>query len=346
MRLLVLGGTRFLGRHVVDAALARGDVVTIFTRGASGNPWGGAVTALTGNRDPAVAPGLAALENGEWDAVLDTSGYVPRVVRASAELLAARAGRYLFVSSLSVYSDVSRAEVDESGAVGMLDDPATEAVGKHYGPLKAACEKAVEAVYGSRALVVRPGLIVGPFDPTDRFGYWVARFVHPDLLGVRSAEAVVPAPAKYALQMIDARDLAAWMLDLLDVGAGGVFNATSPARQWTMGALVDALIAAGGPEAPRPAWTDEALLLEHKVEPWTGLPLWIPSTLADMGGFMEVDCTRAARTGLATRPLARTVAETAAWLAERDNAGAWKSVLDAAAECEILAARAGATGVR
>ncbi len=346
MRLLVLGGTRFLGRHVVDAALARGDVVTIFTRGASGNPWGGDVTALVGNRDPAVSPGLAALEHGEWDAVLDTSGYVPRVVRASAELLARRVGRYLFVSSLSVLSDVSRAGVDEFGEVGTLDDPATEEVGKHYGPLKAACEQVVESVYGTRALVVRPGLIVGPFDPTDRFGYWVARFVHPGLLGARPAEAVVPGAAEYCLQLIDARDLSAWMLKLLDVEAGGVFNATSPARQWTMGTLVDALTAVGGAQAPQPAWTEEALLLEYKVEPWTGLPLWIPASYTDMGGFMEVDCTKAARAGLVTGPLAQTVADTAAWLAARDNTGAWKIVLGADAEREILAARAGATSVR
>ncbi len=346
MRLLILGGTRFLGRHVVDAALARGDEVTIFTRGAGGNPWGGAVTALTGNRDPAVAPGLAALAQGEWDAVIDTSGYVPRIVRASAELLADRVGRYLFVSSISVYADASRPGVDEAGEVGTLDDPATEDVGRHYGPLKVACERAVESVFGTRALIVRPGLIVGPYDPTDRFGYWAARFVQPSLLGARAPEAVVPAPPDYPLQLIDARDLAAWMRALLDAQANGCYNATSPAGQWTMAALVDALVAAGGAAAPRPAWTDEALLLEHKVEPWTGLPLWIPTTFADMGGFMRFDCARAQRAGLVTRPLARTIVDTAAWLAARNNADAWKIVLTAQAEREILAARAAASGMR
>ena len=143
MNLLVLGGTRFLGRHVVDAALARGDAVTVFTRGRQPNPWGTAVTALVGDRDPAIAPGLAALERGAWDAAIDLSGYVPRIVRASAELLAPRVGRYLFVSSISVFTDASRPGLDETAPVGVLEDPASEEIGKHYGPLKAACEAVV-----------------------------------------------------------------------------------------------------------------------------------------------------------------------------------------------------------
>ena len=337
MNLLVLGGTRFLGRHVVDAALARGDAVTVFTRGRQPNPWGTAVTALVGDRDPAIASGLAALERGTWDAAIDLSGYVPRVVRVSAELLAPRVGRYLFVSSISVFTDASRSGLDETAPVGVLEDPATEEIGKHYGPLKAACEAVVSQVFGARALNVRPGLIVGPYDPTDRFGYWVARFVHPRLLGARAEEAIVPLPAARPLQFIDARDLAAFMLDLLAVDASGTFIATSPAGQWTFDMLAQALVAAGGAKAPRPAWTDEAALLEHKVAPWTGLPLWIPTTLADQAGFMELDCAKARRSGLRTRPLAATIADTAAWLAQRDNAGAWKDVLRAEAERAILA---------
>ncbi|MFO1395636.1 MAG: hypothetical protein U1F48_01105 [Burkholderiales bacterium] len=339
MKLLILGGTRFLGRHLVDAALARGDAVTLFTRGRQPNPWGGAVTALTGDRDPAKAPGLAALAQGEWDAVIDTCGYVPRVVRASAELLAPRVGRYLFVSSISVFTDASRRGLDESSPVGTLEDPATEEIGKHYGPLKAACENVVSGIYGERALNVRPGLIVGPHDPTDRFGYWAARFCHPALLGDRPPEAVVPLPAERPIQLVDARDLAAFMLGLVARGVGGTFNATSPAGHWTFGDLVRAAGEVAGPGAPRPAWTDEALLLEKKVAPWTGLPLWIPTTFADEAGFMEIDCRKAARAGLAVRPLAATIADTAAWLAQRSDPNAWKDVLGADAEREILAAR-------
>ena len=336
MKLLVLGGTRFLGRHLVDAALGRGDTVTLFTRGKQPNHWGSAVELRNGNRDPAISPGLRALEEGTWDAVVDTSGYVPRVVRASAELLAPRVGRYLFVSSISVFTDASRPGLNERDPVGALEDPDTEEIGKFYGPLKAACERVVSEVYAYRALNVRPGLIVGPHDPTDRFGYWVARFVHPALLGARPPQAVVPEPPSRPVQVIDARDLAAFMLELLDKGLEGTHNATSPAGQWTMQTLIDALVDAGGANAPQPQWVDEALLTEHKVQPWTGLPLWIPSSFGDEAGFMQIDCTKAQRAGLRTRAIEATVRDTAQWLAQRDNAGAWKDVLTADAEREIL----------
>lgn len=338
MKLLLLGGTRFLGRAVVDAALARGHQVTLFTRGKQPNPWGSAVTMLVGDRDPAVAPGLAALEAGAWDAVVDTSGYVPRIVGASAKVLRERVGRYLFVSSISVYADLSRPGVDESAPVGALEDPVTEDIGSHYGPLKAACEAVVRDAFGARACVVRPGLIVGPHDPTDRYGYWVARFVHPQLLGARGPEAVVPAPRSAWFQAIDVRDLAAWMVKLVEDGTAGTFNACGPARDTTFGDFIAACVKTGGAAAPQPLWVDEAELLEHKVEPWTGLPMWLPSTIADSGGFAQVDIGRAQAAGLCARPVAATIADTAAWLAQRDNTGAWKAVLTADAEAAIAAA--------
>lgn len=340
MKLLVLGGSRFVGRHVVDDALARGFAVTTFTRGRQPDHWAGRVTMLHGDRDPAKAPGLEALAAGRWDAVIDTSGYVPRVVRASAESLADRVERYLFVSSISVYANPSRPGLDETAPVGTLDDPATEEVGKFYGPLKVACERVVEEVFGPRAAIVRPGLIVGPHDPTDRFGYWVARFLHPGLLGDRGDTAVVPAPPARPLQFIDARDLGAFMLDLLVQKTGGTFHATSPAGLWTFGSLVDALRLAGGAAAPRVEWVDETTLQECKVEPWTGLPLWIPQSFSDEAGMMQLDTGRAQRAGLAMRPLADIVADTGAWLAQRDNAGAWKDVLEADAERDVLVAAA------
>jgi 2'-hydroxyisoflavone reductase len=339
MHILFLGGTRFLGRHAVDTALARGHAVTLFTRGRTPNTFGDAVTMLTGDRDPKVAPGLDALREGTWDAVIDTSGYVPRVVRASAELLRGRAAQYLFVSSISVYADGGGAGRDESAPVGKLDDPATEEIAKYYGPLKAVCEDEVRAAFGASAIIVRPGLIVGPHDSTDRFGYWVARFRQPSLLGDRATQAVVPAPRDAPVQFIDARDLADWMIDLVDAKQSGTFNATSPPGHWTWGSMVGAL--GGGASDPRPVWVDEALLLEHKVDPWTGLPLWIPSTFVDEAGFMEFDCRRALAAGLQIRPLAETIDATAAWLAARDNGGAWKAVLTAGAERAILAFAAG-----
>lgn len=341
MKLLVLGGTRFLGRHLVDAALARGDEVTTFTRGSQPDHWGGRVRALVGNRDPRHAPGLDALAAGEWDAVVDTSGYVPRVVRASAELLARRVRSYLFVSSISVFTDASRTGLTERDPTGALADPHTEEVGKFYGPLKAACERVITEVFGARAINVRPGLIVGPHDPTDRFGYWVARFVHPALLGLRAPEAVVPDPPARPLQFVDARDLAAFMLTLLERELHGTYNATSPAGQWTFADLVAALVTAGGAHAPRPVWVAENVLVEQKVDPWIGLPLWIPASFASEAGFMQIDCTMAQRAGLVTRPLAATIADTAAWLAQRDNVGAWRDALSAGVERDVMCAATG-----
>jgi 2'-hydroxyisoflavone reductase len=336
MKLLVLGGTRFLGRHVVDAALARGDDVTTFTRGRLPAPWE-RVTALVGDRDPRLPPGLDALESGTWDTVIDCSGYVPRVVEASARMLASRVSRYIFVSSMSVYAKTDRAEMDERTPVAALADPGTEQVMEHYGALKAASESVVDRIFGMRATQVRPGLIVGPFDGSDRFGYWVARFVHPSLLGERPDRAVVPAPRERPVQLIDARDLAAWMLDVGSRDIAGTFNACSAAWQWQMGDLIDALAAASS-SPPRPAWIEDDKLVAHGVEPWVGLPLWLPPSEADSAGFMTMDCSRAREAGLSTRPLARTIEDTAAWLAARDNAGAWKNVLTGAAERALLAA--------
>ena len=339
MKLLILGGTRFLGRHCVDAALARGHEVTIFTRGVQPVPWAGGVTHLVGNRDPRIDPGLAALESGEWDAAIDLCGYVPRCVKASVAALEVRVGHYTFVSSISVYADASLPGRDESTPVVTLDDPQSEDIPAHYGALKARCEDEVRAVFGRRALVVRPGLIVGPHDPTDRFAYWVARFVCPGVLGARPEAAVVPAPPERAVQFIDARDLASWTLDLIDQRAEGTFDACSPAGLWTMGALVEALVAAArtAGSAVVPAWVDDEALLRHEVTPWSGLPLWLPASDPESAGFMEWSCARAAERGLKPRALAETIADTAVWLRARDHSAAWRNVLAADRERAILA---------
>ena len=340
MKILVLGGTRFLGRHLVDAALAREHVVTIFTRGVQPMPWPERVRHLTGNRDPRIAPGLVALAAGEWDAAIDLSGYVPRCVSASSAALKDSVGHYTFVSSLSVYADVSRPGVDESAPVAQLDDPASEDIAAHYGALKARCEDEVRSAFGQRALVVRPGLIVGPFDPTDRFGYWVARFACPELLGARGERAIVPAPPDRFVQFVDARDLASWMLDLAERKEAGTFDACTPAGMWTMGTLVEHLGASARAAKSNTIahWVDDAALISHGVTPWTGLPLWIPASDAESAGFMHLPCARALAHGLAFRPLGETIDDTAAWLRQRDNSAAWRNVLSAEKEREILAA--------
>ncbi|HEY1329458.1 MAG TPA: NAD-dependent epimerase/dehydratase family protein [Casimicrobiaceae bacterium] len=344
MKILVLGGTRFLGRHFVDAALANGHAISVFTRGRTPVPWGARVDARVGDRDPFHDAGLVALTSGEWDAVLDTSGYVPRVVAASADLLKGRVGRYLFVSSLSVYAKSDRPGLDEHAEVARLEDPGTEDVLTYYGALKAACETEVRARFGLHTTIVRPGLIVGPHDSTDRFGYWVARFRQPALLGNRGSEAIVPSPPERPIQLIDARDLAAWMLALLEGDREGTFNACSGNGYWSMRDLVDALRSGGSPVGPTPVWIDDATLLARGIAPWVGLPLWIPANDPDSGGFLSFDCGRAARAGLAPRPLTSTIADTAAWLAARANAGAWKNVLSAEREREIVEAFRQSTG--
>lgn len=339
MKLLVLGGTRFLGRHVVEAALAREHGVTIFTRGIQPVPWPERVRHVAGNRDPRIAPGLTALAGGEWDAAIDLSGYVPRCVKASAAALADRVGHYTFVSSVSVYADVSCPGVDETSPVATVDDPSSEDIAAHYGALKAACEDEVRAAFARRAFIVRPGLIVGPYDPTDRFGYWVARFVCPELIGARDDRAAVPAPPDRFVQFVDARDLASWMLDMVERGTSGTLDACTPAGMWTMGTLVEHLCAsaraAGSPAVAQ--WVDDAALVRHGVTPWTGLPLWIPASDAESAGFMHLPCARALAHGLAFRPLGETIDDTAAWLRQRDDSAAWRNVLSAEKEREILA---------
>jgi len=340
VKLLVLGGTQFLGRHVVEAALARRCDVTIFTRGRTPVPFGAAVERRAGNRDPDIAPGLGALAEGAWDAVIDTSGYLPRCVGGSARLLEERASHYLFVSSLSAYADNSVAGQDENARVAPLSDPASEDIETNYGALKAACEQQVLSAFEGRATIVRPGLIVGPHDPTDRFAYWVARFLHPEMLGQRGVDAVVPAPPSRRVQFIDARDLAEWMLDLAAARISGTFNACSPPGHWSFGILVDALERlqrTGGP-AVAPAWIPDATLLAHGVLPWTELPLWLPESDPSTAGFMSFSCGKAMGHGLTFRALERTLADTADWLTKRDNTHAWRRVLAATKEDALLQA--------
>jgi 2'-hydroxyisoflavone reductase len=339
VKFLVLGGTRFLGRHLVEAAVERGHTVTTFTRGQLATHEHPAVLPLGGDRDPGKGAGLAALASGTWDAAFDTSGYVPRIVGASCDLLAARVRRYLFVSSLSVYADTSVTGITEDAPRLTLDDPDTEDVAANYGALKAACEDRVVAGLGARATIVRPGLIVGPYDPTDRFSYWVARFTQPGSLGERDDDAAVPAPPERPIQLIDARDLAQWMVTLAERDVAGSYNAISPPRRFTMGGLVDTLVNHGSRHglSPNPVWIDEPVLRNAGIEPWTELPLWLPQDDAQFAGFYLADDARAAETGLAVRSLAATVADTAAWLGGRWRPDAWQKTLTVERERRLCA---------
>jgi 2'-hydroxyisoflavone reductase len=304
VQLLVLGGTHFLGRHLVEAALAGGDDVTIFHRGRT-NPdlFAGQVKRISGDRDG----GLDALAVGEWDAVVDMCGYVPRVVAASARALADRCGHYTFVSSESVYGDVGEPGLDESAPVAELDDPATEVVdGATYGGLKALCEAAAEMAMPGRVLNVRPGLIVGPWDPSDRFTYWPRRIA-------AGGDVLLPGGPERPVQFIDGRDLAGWMLTAAHRGLTGVYNACGPATPTGMGALFDACAQVSGSDA-QPVWADEAAVIAAGVEPWSELPLWVGEGADPANaGFMEVSSARAMAEGLAFRPIDEIVRDTLDW---------------------------------
>lgn len=325
MRILVLGGTKFLGLHFARLAVEAGHRVTVFHRGQTGT---GAVVGAEerlGDRDG----GLEPLADGVWDAVVDTSGYVPRVVSQSVSLLRGRAPHYLFVSTISVYADFRLPGLDEQSAVATVDDPTTEDFVAHYGALKALCEGAVQEGFAEGALVVRPGLIVGPNDPSDRFTYWPMRLRRPGTV-------LAPGRPERPIQLIDVRDLAAWMLRLVEQRTTGTFNATSPPGAMTMGDLLDTGRAVLAPRR-RVEWVDDAFLLEHGVGEWMELPLWLRAG-GPMDGMMSASVERALSSGLVFRPLAETVADTAAWAEE---AGRWRgraAGMAAARERDLLAA--------
>jgi 2'-hydroxyisoflavone reductase len=325
MDLLVIGGTRFLGRHLVEGALAREHRVTLFHRGETNPGLFADAEELLGDRDG----GLAALEGRRWDAVVDTCGYVPRVVRASATTLACSAGHYTFVSSLSVHPDGTPAGYDETAPVGVIDDPDNEVIDERtYGPLKALCESEVERSFPERALIVRPGLIVGPHDPTDRFTYWPRRVAH-------GGEVLAPEPRDYGVQVIDVRDLAGWILTMTEAGRTGVFGAAGPREPLTMEGVLEACVRVSGSDATL-TWVDQAFLLDAGVEPWSEVPLWIP--IAGYEGFMAADVRRAIGAGLTFRPAEETIRDTLAWDATLAPDREVKAGLTPDREAELLRA--------
>jgi 2'-hydroxyisoflavone reductase len=309
LKLLILGGTKFLGRLLAEVALERGHELSLFTRGQTNAGLFPRAEMLRGNRDS----GLAELAGRRWDAVVDTSGYVPRIVRDSAELLR-DSGRYVFVSSVSVYADFSGRPLEGDAVAGLGNASADELASdsSNYGPLKALCEQVVEEVFGERALIVRPGLIVGPHDPTGRFTYWAQRLE-------RRGELLAPGPPERRTQFVDVRDLARWIVDAVESGLSGTFNATNEGVPW--GELL------AGAEVE---WVSDDFLVEREVGAWMELPLWLADP--NWSGMHEVDVSRAVASGLRFRPLAETLAGAA-------SAPAVEGVgLTAEREAELLAA--------
>ncbi len=330
MKLLVLGGTVFLGRHIVQVALERGHEVTLFHRGQHGSDVFPDCEHLHGDRDPNVGDGLHALENRFWDAVVDTSGYVPRIVGASARMLSG-SGRYAFISSISAYAGFSQPDQDETAPLATLENPDSEDVPAHYGALKAACERVAEAAMPGRVLNIRPGLIVGAFDPTDRFTYWPARIA-------RGGEILAPGTPDLITQFIDAQDLAVWTLRMLEQGVVGTWNATG--QPMRLGDLFGAILQTTRSDA-KLTWVSEDFLLEQNVPPWMGessLPLWIPSNDPSMIGFARVNINKALENALHFRGLPLTLEDTLEFARSRPDDYVWRSGLTPTREQELLSA--------
>jgi 2'-hydroxyisoflavone reductase len=322
VRLLILGGTVFVGRLLVEVALERGHQVTLFNRGQHNPELFPEVEKLRGDRDG----DLTALEGREWDAVIDPSGYVPRIVRASAELLASKVRHYTFISTISVYDHPVVPGSDESGRLATIEDESVEEVtGETYGALKVLCEQVVREIYPGNALIVRPGLVAGPHDPTDRFTYWPVRVA-------RGGEVLAPGEPDQPVQFIDVRDLAGWMVEMVEQTRTGTYNATGPDYPLTLERLLETCRNVTGSDASF-TWLSESFLLEQGVAPFTDLPLWLPAEAQPMS---TTDCRKAIAAGLRFRPLAETVRDTLAWAEERVQPDRSRAGISPERERELL----------
>ena len=319
MRILILGGTKFLGRAAAESALASGHEVTLANRGAT-NPelFPEAERIQVDLRDD-----LSALAGRTWDAAIDLDPtQMPRLARRRAEALRDAVDHYVFVSTISVYAAVAE-PMDESAQLIEPPDPEPEEFDiEQYGGLKTGSERAVLDVFGERTTIVRPGLIVGPHDPTERFTYWPRRLAE-------GGDVLAPGDPSSPLQFVDARDLGAWLVHVAETRGTGIFNATGPTI--ALGETLESIRAAIGSEA-RLVWTDEQRVLDAGVEPWMELPLWLPGTESD--GMMRVDCSRAVAAGLVFRALEETARDTLAWSREVDEQ---RPTLSREKEREILA---------
>lgn len=324
MDILILGGTRFLGRHLVDSALARGHHVTLFNRGKTNPDLFPQVESIHGDREQ----DIPKISGRKWDAVIDVAGYVPRIVGLSAAGLEGSVGRYVFISSISAYASLREIGVDESSPLAtMTDETVEEITGETYGSLKVLCEKVVQKIYGERALIVRPGLIVGPHDGTDRFTYWPVRVA-------RGGDVFAPDKPDILTQIIDVRDLADFIIKLIEDGASGAFNATGPDHELSFGTLLETCKQVSGSDA-RFHWASPVFMDQHKVAPWSDMPAYLPDTGED-AGFARVSIAKALAAGLNFRPLEQTVADTIAWASTRPTDYVWKAGLTAERETELL----------
>jgi 2'-hydroxyisoflavone reductase len=336
LRVLILGGTGFTGPFQVRYALERGHEITLFNRGRRPQQWPGKVEALTGDRDTA---DLAALAGREWDVCIDNPTSVPHWVRDVGQVIGGKVGHYIFISTISVYADTSKPGLTESAALAQYDgDDAMretmEGLRKNmrlYGALKALSEAEAEKQFPGMTTVIRPGLIVGPGDGTDRFTYWPVRLA-------RGGEVLAPGDGSDPVQFIDARDLAEWTIRVAEQRALGIFNATGPAHELRMDAMLYGIRAATTAGA-RLTWVPAEFLAQHEVSPWAGMPVWVPGS-GDTAGFARVSNAKALAAGLSFRPLATTAADTLAWFLSEpaERQAALRAGITPEREAEVLAA--------
>jgi 2'-hydroxyisoflavone reductase len=310
LKMLILGGSGFFGPAVVEEALRRGHSMTLFNRGKTNPQLFPELEKIRGDREQGVAPLESAVAEGRrWEVVIDTSGYIPAHVEASAGLLAPSARQYVFFSTVGVYADHS-VPADESSAVARADAEWVAGVKTirealaNYGAMKALCEQAAEKAMPGRVTNIRPGLIVGPLDRSDRFTYWAVRVA-------RGGEVLAPGDGSDPVQLVDVRDLAAWTLDCIEQRVTGLFNAISPAGWLDMAQMLYGIKGAFNTDA-RFIWVSPDFLTEQGVAAWTNLPVWLPGS-GETAGFHLVSTEKAVRAGLKFRPLADTARDTVAW---------------------------------
>jgi 2'-hydroxyisoflavone reductase len=297
MRILVIGGTAFVGRHIAQSALDAGHELTLFHRGKTGTELFGQATHLNGDRDE----DLSALAGGSWDATIDVCAYFPRQVRALAAALGGRGGRYVFISSVSAYSPSVPPNYDESAPLAEVVDPeATQVTDENYGGLKVACEQVSAALFGPDTTIIRPTYVVGPYDRTYRFTWWVDRIA-------RGGTVLAPGSPDDPIQLIDARDQSAWIVSLLERSITGTFHTVSPAPPFGFGQMLDAIAAEVAPAGTRLTWADSSFLLEHGAD-GAALPLWAEGDQS-AANMMTADPAAAVAAGLTPRPLRQTVAD-------------------------------------
>lgn len=336
MKILIIGGTKFLGRHLIKAAQDRNHEVTLFNRGKTSDEEFANVEQIHGDRNFE----LEKLANRTWDAVIDTCGYLPQSIKTSAEFLKNSVGQYVFISSISTYSDFSLPNFAENTPLAKLTpeqekrlaeidlkgDLTAYVLGEMYGALKVLCEEEAERAMPNKTLIIRPGLIVGEYDWTDRFSYWVMRVA-------KGGEVLAPGNPNRFIQFIDAQDLAKWTIKMIEDKEVGVFNATGKPFELTFGKFLDEVKSVIKSDAQF-TWVSEEFLTEEKVAPWSELPLCLPESDEDSKGFLSANVDKAINKGLTFQPLSETILKTLTW--RKSINSELKAGLSAKREKELL----------